>query len=77
LRWVKNINKNLNKGIKFNIFQNILDVPRQLAGQAFRSNLFYFAKRQIKKVFPLQSLTQMIYDFRPACRTGRITILEF
>jgi len=56
LRWVKNINKNLNKGIKFNIFQNILGlpaflvgVPRQLAGQAFISKLFSLKMR--KKVF--------------------------
>jgi len=49
LRWVKNINKNLNKGIKFNIFKNILGVPRQLAGQAFRSKLFSLKMR--KKVF--------------------------
>jgi len=38
----------------------MVGVTRQLAGQAFRSNLFL--RRKIsKKGFPLQSLTQLIY----------------
>ncbi|MDO9137934.1 MAG: hypothetical protein Q7U21_08935 [Lutibacter sp.] len=39
----------------------LVGVTRRLAGQAFHSNLFL--RRKIsKKGFPLQSLTQLIYD---------------
>jgi hypothetical protein len=47
-----------------------MGVTRQLAGRAFRSNLFYFAKRRTKKGFPLQSLTQLEY-------IKKIEILKF
>jgi hypothetical protein len=36
---------------------NVLGVPRQLAGRAFHYNLFL--GKNLKKVFSLQSLTQL------------------
>ncbi|MDO9038835.1 MAG: hypothetical protein Q7U59_10870 [Lutibacter sp.] len=48
------------RNFKNNCVKNgYLGVTRQLAGRAFRFNLFYFAFQLIKKVFPLQSLTQL------------------
>jgi hypothetical protein len=41
----------------------LVGVPRQLAGRVFRFNLFYLAKRRIKKGFPLQPLTQIELQF--------------
>jgi len=52
---------------KFDFFLGLpaflVGVPRQLAGRVFRFNLFYLAKRRIKKGFPLQPLTQIELQF--------------
>jgi len=70
LRWDKIRNKNLNIGFKFNKFQksnakNILDLPAFLVGVPFQVRLsvpIFLSEKNLKKVFPLQSLTWFFFE---------------